>query len=163
MSIKAIHQENGLIALEAKDTDAHVILDVNAGSRPPSTPPPAPLVRKKDPGITEIHLGPIPTPPLPLGVVIVTRDVGGQQRSGKPAPPLHLDAAFEKGRLSDLVTDLIRRSAKGLPTDAPVEMEAYLPPKHAIDVTLLSQHLSELAGSVGHPISMRVGTKIVKD
>jgi hypothetical protein len=171
MSIKAIHHESGLIALKVQDTGARVMLDVNPPSRPNSqpqknapVPPPAPSpVGEKDSGITEIHLGPLPTPPLPLGVVIFTGDVGGLDGSGRRASPLRLDAAFEKGRFSDDVVESIRRSVKGLPEGAQVQVEAYLPPEHSIDVALLSQHVSALGGSVGHPVSMRVGTKIVKD
>jgi hypothetical protein len=168
MSVKAFHHVNGSIGLKVEDTDPHVVLEVDPGSRsklPGGVPVPSPTPSPaggRDPEFTEIHMGPLPPPPLPLGIVI-SRDIGRPDSSGKRALQVHLGTAFEDGQFSDSVMDAVGRSAKGVPEGTALDIEAYLPPEHSIDLTLLSGHVIQLGESVGRKISLRVGAKIVKD
>jgi hypothetical protein len=167
MSIKAIHSQNGMIALKVDDTDDRIMIDVGAGSsrtapkdvkRVSQTPP-----KEKDgkqEKVIEIHLGPLPPPPLPLGV-IVSDGIGRQSGSGELAFQLQLDAVFTNGAFSPQFVQAFKQSAAATPESDSLNVDAYLPPNHQIDLGLLSRHVTRLGQQVGRKIVMRVGTGLV--
>jgi hypothetical protein len=164
MSIKAIHHANGLMIVKTEDED-HVTFDLReaagADTNQPGGSPQAPKEKDpkeaKPPPPVEIVLGPLPKPPLPLGVVVVAGEDNGSYGGDSPFK-LKLDTAIEHGTFSDPTVQAIRKAVAVTKSKEHLTIDAFLPANHLIDLGLLSRHVEKLGAQVGRPIEMRVRT-----
>jgi hypothetical protein len=167
MPLTAIHHENGIFALQGEGQadlvvigslhhrawTAEQIKEVEQSSDEAATGDD----KKNKKKVVKIHLGPLPPPPHPLGIVVpgTPDDV---LKSGNQVFPMSLDRAFEaNGHLAPGVVERIKQHASSIGENSMLHVQAYLPPNFSVDLSALGRHASVLGGKVGHPITMWVG------
>src|SRR5579871_6657732 len=100
MSLKAVHRDNGFLTLHTESGPIHI--DTTGSQTPPICEPDA-----GHQPLQEIVFGPLPPPPLPMGVVVV----GGPRR--RPGSyQMRLDEAVRNGRFSREASEAIARIAR---------------------------------------------------
>jgi hypothetical protein len=162
MSTIAIHYDPGMIGIEARPHPLEHPPFWSALPRRPRLPaadgtvePSAPDTRNaEDTEPTEIYLGPLPIPPLPLGVVVM-----GDRSHGGETPDrfqMRLNMAFRHGQFDPRMLRQIQGAAARTPDSTPFEIDALLPLHRLIDLDLLSRHVSEVGTQIGRMVVMRL-------
>jgi hypothetical protein len=151
MALKVAHNDLGFLTLYADTGPLHFEI----GDQPVPLPPPQePQKDKEKP--SEIVLGPLPSPPLPTGLVI-----GGNLGKGPYAGgySINLAYAIRNAEFSPEIIEAIGKAAKNSTAAGPFQLHAYLPPHQMVDLDLLSRHVNKLAQEIGRPVGMRIGTQ----
>jgi hypothetical protein len=163
MSTIAIHYAPGMIGIEARPHPLeHPPFWATLPRRTPRLPaaddtvePPAPHTQNaEETEPTEIYLGPLPVPPLPLGVVVI----GDRSRSGDTPDrfQLRLNMAFRHGQFDPRMLRQIQGACARTPDSTPFEIDAQLPLHRLIDLDLLSRHVSGIGTQIGRMVVMRL-------
>jgi hypothetical protein len=152
MALKVAHNDLGYLTLYADTGPFHFEI----GDQPPQSPPPPKDPRKREEKPGEIVLGPLPSPPLPTGLVI-GGDLGKNRRAGGYS--INLAEAIRNAEFSPEAIKDIGDAAKSSSAGGTFQLDAYLPPHQMVDLDLLSRHVNKLAQQIGRPIGMRIGTR----